>query len=80
MCTEPFERVCHYLHYLHYSLASGQTTGGTENWIKGLLTTAPPIRTRPNFPLSQSLPFGSFHNPFILIRGLLLLLSRFSHV
>ena len=24
---------------------------------------APPIRTRPNFPLSQSLPSGSFHKP-----------------
>ena len=28
----------------------------TENWIKDLLNMAPPIRTRPSFPLSQSLP------------------------
>ena len=26
----------------------------TENWIKDLLSMAPPIRTRPNFPLSLS--------------------------
>ena len=26
-----------------------------------------PIRTRPSFPLSQSLPSGSFHKPLILI-------------
>ena len=26
-CTRPFEGGHHYLHYLHYSLASGQTTG-----------------------------------------------------
>ena len=28
---------------------------------------APPIRTRPSFPLSQSLPLGSFHKPLILL-------------
>ena len=28
----------------------------TENWIKDLLRRAPTIRTRPSFPLSQSLP------------------------
>ena len=28
----------------------------TENWIKDLLNRALPIRTRPNFPLSQSPP------------------------
>ena len=28
---------------------------------------APPIRTRPSFPHSQSLPSGSFHKPLILI-------------
>ena len=28
---------------------------------------APPIRTRPSFPLSQFLPSGSFHKPLILI-------------
>ena len=31
---------------------------------------APPIRTRPSFPLSQSLPSGSFHKPLSLsLRG-----------
>ena len=34
----------------------------TENWIKDLLSMAPPIRTRPSFPLSQSLPSGSFQS------------------
>ena len=36
-----------------------------ENWIKDLLSMALPIRTRPNFPHSQSLPPGSFHKPLI---------------
>ena len=35
--------------------------------IKDLLNTAPPIRTRSSFPLSQSLPSGSFHKPLILL-------------
>ena len=39
----------------------------TENWIKDLLSMAPPIRTRPNFPLSQSLPSGSFYKPLSLL-------------
>ena len=39
----------------------------TQNWIKDLLSMALPIRTRPNFPLSQSLPSGSFHKPLILL-------------
>ena len=39
----------------------------TENWIKDLLSMAPSIRTRPSFPLSQSLPSGSFHKPVILL-------------
>ena len=38
----------------------------TENWIKHLPSTALPIRTRPSFPHSQSLPPGSFHKPLIL--------------
>ena len=38
-----------------------------ENWIKDLLSMALPIRTRPSFPLSQSLPSGSFHKPFKLL-------------
>ena len=39
----------------------------TENWIKNVLSMAPPIRTRPSFPLSQSFPSGSFHKPLILL-------------
>ena len=27
VCMGPFEGGCHYLHYLHHSLASGQITG-----------------------------------------------------
>ena len=39
----------------------------TENWIQDLLSMASPIRTRPSFPLSQSLPSGSFHERLILL-------------
>ena len=39
----------------------------TENGIKDLLSTAPPISTRSRFPHSQSLPSGSSHEPLILI-------------
>ena len=39
----------------------------TQNWVKDLLSMALPIRTRPNFPLSQILPSGSFHKPLILL-------------
>ena len=39
----------------------------TENWSKDLWSMATPIRTRPSFPLSQSLPSGSFHKPLILL-------------
>ena len=38
----------------------------TENWIKGLLSMALPIR-RPSSPLSQFLPSGSFYKPLILL-------------
>ena len=62
----------HYLYYFHHSLASGQITGreySPAHWqkIKDLLSMAPPIRTRPSFPLSQSLPSGGFHKPLILL-------------
>ena len=40
----------------------------TENWIKVLLSMVLPIRTRPSFPLSQSLLSGSFHKPLILLQ------------
>ena len=39
----------------------------TEYWIEDLHSMAPPIRTRPSIPLSQSLPSGSFHKPLVLI-------------
>ena len=44
-----------------------QVHPSTENWIKDLWSMATPIRTRPSFPLSQSLPSGSFHKPLILL-------------
>ena len=49
------------------SMEGTQLHPSTENWIKDLLRMAPPIRTGPNFPLSQSLPSVSFHKPFILL-------------
>ena len=44
-----------------------QPCPSTENRIKDLLSTAPPLRTRPSFPLSQSLPSGSFHQLLTLL-------------
>ena len=43
-----------------------QPQPSTENCIKDLLNMAPPTR-RLSFPLSQSLPSGSFHKPLILL-------------
>ena len=51
-------------------VATGQTTNregaqphpSADNWIKNL-----PMRARPSFLHSQSLPLGSLHNPLILI-------------
>ena len=59
-------------HYLHHSLAQVNREGtqlhpSTENWIKDLLTRASPNRIRSSFPLSQSIPSGSFHKPLILL-------------
>ena len=45
-----------------------QLHSSKENWIKDLLSMAPPIRTRPSIPLSQSIPSGSFHKPLILLQ------------
>ena len=62
----------HYLHHLHHSVASGQTTGREPSPAHqqktglDLLSMAPPVSTRPSFPLRQSLPSGSFHKPLIL--------------
>ena len=71
MCMAPFEGGRHYLHYLHQSLASGQTTGreqrpcpSTEKWIKDLLSMVPPSEqdlVSPSVSLS-----GRFHKPLIL--------------
>ena len=52
---------------LENSREGTQLHPSTENWIKDLLSMAPPIRTRPSFPLSESLPSGSFHKPLILL-------------
>ena len=54
-CMGPFEGGRGYLHYLHHVVWSNnregtQTHPSTENWIKDLLSMAPPIRTRPSFP------------------------------
>ena len=63
---------CHCLHCLHLSLASGQTTGRKHSPAHqqkiglDLRSVAPPISTRPSFPLSPP-QSGSFHKPLILI-------------
>ena len=63
-----------YLHYLHHSLASGQTTGREHSpanqqkiGLKIYWAWPPPIRTRPSFPLSQSKASISFFS--FSIRG-----------
>ena len=72
-CIGSFEGGHHYLQYLHHSLAPGKEQEGNtvhpsiENCIKDVLSMAPPIRTRSSFPLSQSIPSGSFHKPLILL-------------
>ena len=45
-----------------------QLCPSTENLIKDLLILAPPIRTTPSFPLSQSFPTRSFHKPLIILQ------------
>ena len=71
-CMGPFEGGCHFLHYFHHSLDSGQATGREHSpahsqKIEDLLSLTPPIRTRSSFPHSQSFPSGSFHKPLILL-------------
>ena len=72
-CMGPFEGGRHYLHYptivwTQVNSREGiQPQPSTENWIKDLLGMALPIRTRLSFPLSQSLPSGSFHKLLILL-------------
>ena len=58
----------------------GNLCTSRESWIKDLLSKAPPIRTRPSFPLSQSLPSGSFHKLLILILDMTLTLKSLSCV
>ena len=59
-------------HYPYNSFTSGTQMGSTqlhtsaENWIKNLLRMVLPIRARPSFLHSQSLPSGSFHQSLIL--------------
>ena len=51
-------------------ISSGEGTQlhpSAENRIRDLLSTALPIRARPSFPLSQSLPSGTFHKSLILL-------------
>ena len=45
----------------------GVTKSQTQLSDQTELSMAPPIRTRPSFPLSQTLPSGSFHMPLILL-------------
>ena len=72
-CMGPSEGRRHYPHYRRHSLASGQTTGREhspvcfQQKIEDLLSMALPVRTRPSFPLSQSLPSRSFPKPLILL-------------
>ena len=44
-----------------------QPLPSTENWTIDLQSMAPPAKTRPSVPLSQSLPSGSFQKPLILL-------------
>ena len=67
MCTWDILNMGHYLHYLYHSWSlvtqQGENTDlcpSTENWVKDLLSLAPPIRIRPSFPFSQYLLSGSF--------------------
>ena len=72
VCMGPLEGGRYYLHYLHHSLASDQITGrehspAHQQKVGLKIYWAGPIRTRPSFPHSQSLPSGSFHKPLILL-------------
>ena len=50
----------------HPYMTTGKTIALTGWTFVGKVMSLP-IRTRPNFPLSQSLPSGSFHKPLILL-------------
>ena len=72
-CVHTFKGGRHYLHYVHHSLVSGQTGKKhspiyqQRTGLKIYWAWPQPIRTRPSFPHSKSLPKGSFHKPLILI-------------
>ena len=73
-CTGPFEGDCHFLHYLHHSLVSGQTTGREQSpayqqkiGLKIYWAWSSPSEQDPVSPTSQSLPSGSFQKPLCLI-------------
>ena len=72
MCMAPFEGGHHYLHYLHHSLASGQTTGREHSPAhqqkSGLKNYHYWARSRPleQDPVSPSVSLsGRFHKPLI---------------
>ena len=44
-----------------------QPCHSTENWIKDLLSMALAFGTRTSFPLSESFPSRSFHEPLFLL-------------
>ena len=73
VCMGPCGGCRHCIHCLHHSLVTCQTTGREHNPIYEqkielkVLSMVPPITARPSFPLSQSLPSGSFHKPLILL-------------
>ena len=70
-CTGPFEGGRDYLYHPYHSVVSVKHREGTqpcpsiENRIKVLLSMALPIKTRPSFPHSQSLPLRSFQKPLV---------------
>ena len=71
-CMRPFEGGHHYLHHLHIVWPQVKQQGGTQPlstgiWVKDLLSIAPPIRTRPSFPLRQSVPSGTFNKSLIFL-------------
>ena len=70
-CTGSFEGGCHYLHYLHYSFVSGQTTGRNTalpiNRKLGWRSTehSPTNQNKTQFPPQSVSLSGSFQKPLI---------------
>ena len=69
----PFEGGPHYLHYLHHSLASGQTTEREHSPAHQqkigltIYRAWPHPSEQDHFPFSHALPSGSFYEPLILL-------------